>query len=464
MNKLWVRLGISFSLIIILTTGVTLALVTSQRGISSIRSVVITSLREPGGLVDRLVAYYRTNRSWEGVEQFLLQGNPDTARPSLLQLTFADEDGTVLYTGSSTGFQRTLADSEQVTSLQVVVDGQVRGYLLLDVVAAPINSVLQSRLFQDFIESVVLVLIVGSAFGIVSGVIVSRWLTAPLNQVAHAARSIRDGKVAHPLPRRGSAELRTVATAFNEMSAAMQRSEALRRSLVADVAHELRTPLSVLQSNLYAILDDVRPLDRAQIARLYDETRVLSRLVNDLHEIALAEAGQLSLNRAPTDLHSIVADITATFEVIAEEKALTIENRAAPDLPPLLLDSERMRQVLYNLVHNAVRHTPSGGTITITAATEGDQVCLSVADSGQGIAPEHLPHVFDRFYRADTARNRSTGGTGLGLAIARGIVEAHGGHLHAESPAANGQGTRFVVRLPYTAAPLATPRRESPRG
>jgi two-component system OmpR family sensor kinase/two-component system sensor histidine kinase BaeS len=213
----------------------------------------------------------------------------------------------------------------------------------------------------------------------------------------------------------------------------------------------LRTPLSVLQGNLRAILDDVYVLDKSEIARLYDQTRLLSRLVKDLRELALAEAGQLQLNLQSTDLIKLVEDTAATFEPIAEAEGVTLSVQMPGDLPPVQADAVRIGQVLHNLLDNALRHTPAGGSIALGAGRESDQTSqawLEVRDTGEGIAPEDLPHVFDRFYRADPTRSRATGGAGLGLAIVRAIVEAHGGQVSAASDGVPGHGSTITMTLP----------------
>jgi two-component system OmpR family sensor kinase/two-component system sensor histidine kinase BaeS len=238
------------------------------------------------------------------------------------------------------------------------------------------------------------------------------------------------------------------------MTGQLEQAEIVRRNLVADAAHELRTPLSVLQGNLRAILDDVYTLDKSEIARLYDQTRLLGRLVDDLRELAQAETGQLQLNLAPIDLAKLVQDTAATFGPVAEAAEITLSVESPDRLASVQADAARMGQVLHNLLDNALRHTPAGGTITLRAGceehpqNEGAYCWLAVQDTGDGISAEDLPHVFDRFYKADRARSRATGGAGLGLAIVRAIVEAHGGQISVASDGVPGQGSTFTVRLP----------------
>jgi signal transduction histidine kinase len=275
----------------------------------------------------------------------------------------------------------------------------------------------------------------------------SRNLTEPLARLAAAARDIGARNFSRRVTATGSDEIVAVAHAFNEMATELENSETLRRNLVADVAHELRTPLSVLQGNLRAILDDLYPLDKAEIARLYTQTRLLNRLVNDLHELAQADAGQLSLNRQSIDLNQLVEETVAAHLPVAEDAMVTLQLHLAPQLPAITGDPTRLSQVVHNLLANALRHTPSGGQITVQTQAESENVVLTVQDTGEGIAPAHLAHLFDRFYRTDQARSRDKGGVGLGLAIVRALVVAHGGQVQAQSPGID-QGSTFVVTLP----------------
>jgi signal transduction histidine kinase len=283
--------------------------------------------------------------------------------------------------------------------------------------------------------------------GITVGILSTRGLTAPLTKLVDAAKAIGEKDLSQRVEVRGSDEIKTVALAFNEMADQLEQAKTLRGNLLNDVAHELRTPLSVIQGNLRAILDDVYELDKAEIARLYDQTRHLSRLVDDLRELAQAEARELSLNISDVDIASLVGDIVAIFRPIADQKDISLRVDISNQHAQVRADQARLTQVLHNLLHNAIQHTPKGGTITVRAEQHPQRFYLRVSDTGEGILPDHLPHVFDRFYRTDQARARQTGGTGLGLAITRAIVEAHGGEITASSEGV-GKGSQFVIQLP----------------
>ena len=238
-----------------------------------------------------------------------------------------------------------------------------------------------------------------------------------------------------------------MAIAFNEMAAQLEQAETLRRNLLADVAHELRHPVHVLQGSLQAILDDVYPLNKEEIARLSDQTHHLAVLVNDLHILAQAEAHKLPLLKQITDIGVLVKETVAAFEPLVAAKSITLRVELLGTMPELAVDRARLRQAIHNLLDNALRHSPEGGAITVSVEQAQDTVKVRVHDTGEGIAPDQLPHVFDRFYRTDQARSRDKGGAGLGLAIVKANVEAHDGSVTVTSPGA-GQGSTFTISLP----------------
>jgi two-component system OmpR family sensor kinase/two-component system sensor histidine kinase BaeS len=283
--------------------------------------------------------------------------------------------------------------------------------------------------------------------GIIAGFVASRKVIAPITKLAQAAQMIGERKFDQRVMVKGPQEILDLAQAFNQMASDLELAAEKRRILMADVSHELRTPLTVLEGNLRAALDHVYELNDEELANLYSQTHHLIRLVNDLHEISQAETKQLPLNITSADVMELIQQTSDMFTPMVEEKKITLTCDLPAELPPVMVDIARLRQVLHNLLANAVRHTPSAGTITIKARRNSDTVQIAVIDSGEGIAPEHMAHVFDRFYRTDQSRSRETGGTGLGLAIARAIIEAHEGMVTATSEGLD-CGSTFTITLP----------------
>jgi two-component system OmpR family sensor kinase/two-component system sensor histidine kinase BaeS len=271
-----------------------------------------------------------------------------------------------------------------------------------------------------------------------------RRFVVPLGDLIDAAESVEAGDYSARVQPRGPRELRSLAKAFNSMSAGLQRSEAERRRLLADVTHELRTPLTIMQGNLEALLDGLYPADAQHLEPILDETRVLSRLVDDLRTLSLAEAGALALHREPTDVAQLVADTVASFRTQADGAGVALVPTIDGSVPQAEVDPVRMREVLSNLLSNALRYTPRGGSVRVDATASEGRLRVTVRDSGPGIAADALPHVFDRFYKSEESR-----GAGLGLAIARSLVVAHGGEIEALSEP--GQGTEMRLWLPTSA-------------
>lgn len=300
----------------------------------------------------------------------------------------------------------------------------------------------QGEIQRRLLEFMALSLVVGT----MGGVVIAQVVSNPVNHIARAAQRLGKGELDVRVPVQGSREMVELAETFNTMAANLKHATDLRNNLMADVSHELRTPLTVLEGNLRAVLDHVMPLDEAEIANLYGQTRHLTRLVNDLRELSLAESGQMPLEMVACDLNAIVTETLQALEPLAAEKEILLENEV-PLLPEIDGDPIRVRQVLFNLLSNALRHTPPSGKITLGGHSENDTVHLSVTDTGEGLEPEQLTSVFDRFYRVDKSRSRETGGSGLGLAIVKAIVEAHGGQVEVSSEG-KGQGSIFTVHLP----------------
>lgn len=271
-----------------------------------------------------------------------------------------------------------------------------------------------------------------------------RRLSTPFGDLLDAAGRVAEGDYSVRVAERGGLrEMRSLAHAFNTMAARLQSHDQQRRGLLADVTHELRTPLTVIQGNLEAMLDGVYPADEAQLKLLMDETNILSRLVEDLRTLALAESGALLLKKEATDLAMLIRETISAFQAQALALGVSLDFQG-PESLTLSIDSERIRQVLSNLLANALRYTPRGGWVSVRseiARADGENVCIvTVSDSGAGVAPDDLPHIFERFHKSS-----DSGGMGLGLSIAKSLVEAHGGKIEAHSQPSQGTTIRFFL-------------------
>jgi two-component system sensor histidine kinase BaeS len=291
--------------------------------------------------------------------------------------------------------------------------------------------------------------------------VVSARVVRPVRTLVEAAQHIARGAHSARVPVRGTDELAQLAGAFNEMAGSLQHAEEIRRQLLADVAHELRNPLATVESYVEALADGVLPATDENWSAIQAETLRLSRLVDDLQQVSRAEAHQLDMHPTPTPPSELVnAAVRAAGPAYAAQ-GVTVDTSTESSLPPVVVDRERIAEALANLLSNALRHTPGSGRVEVRAIRGyGDFVELAVADSGEGIAAEHLGRVFERFYRVDPARSRASGGTGIGLAIARAIVEAHGGTIVATSEG-TGRGATFTMRLPTRLQAAADARQRS---
>jgi two-component system sensor histidine kinase BaeS len=286
------------------------------------------------------------------------------------------------------------------------------------------------------------------AIALILTFLLSRRILAPVKALTSATREFGKGNFSHRVDFKDEGEMGELARSFNAMADDLERNERLRRNMVADIAHELRTPLSNLRGYLEAASDGLVKLDEATVHSLTEEASSLSRLVNDLQELSLADAGELKLVFQPEDISRLITETVTVLQAKASAKNIEISTDLPAELPEVNIDSHRIKQVLYNLMDNAVAHTGPEGRITVTARQEEDFLNISVADTGEGIPAEDLPMIFERFYRVDKSRTRATGGTGLGLTIAKRLVEAHGGRIDVRSRP--GKGTTFTFSLPVS--------------
>jgi two-component system OmpR family sensor kinase/two-component system sensor histidine kinase BaeS len=273
-----------------------------------------------------------------------------------------------------------------------------------------------------------------------------RGFARPVGDVMEAADRVAEGDYATRVPERGPREIRRLGRSFNQMTERLQTNEERRRNLLADVTHELRTPLAVMQANLEGLMDGVYPADPAHLALILDETKMMSRLLDDLQTLSTAEAGALRLHRELVEPGTLVDEAVAGFRTAAADAGVSVEGRVADGLPPISVDRLRIVEVFTNLLSNALRHTPRGGSVVVDAASDADDsVTFTVSDTGRGIPADELDHVFDRFAKAHDSR-----GAGLGLAIAKSLILAHRGEIAVTSP--RGQGTTVRFSLPTTEA------------
>jgi two-component system sensor histidine kinase BaeS len=392
-----------------------------------------------------LAGYYAAHGSWDGVASLLRHGQgygrgAGTGPP----LRLADAAGRLVadQTGGEVG--QTASAGELEAGLPILVDGERVGTLLM-----PGGEWLTIEQ-ESFLEQMRVTLIVSGGVALVVvlvlGALLVRSITRPLQQLTDASRTIAAGNLDTRVSVRSRDEVGQLAAAFNQMAANLARAEKARRNQTADVAHELRTPLTVIQGALEAMLDGVYPTDRENLQAALAQTCTLSRLVEDLRLLTLADDGQLYLHTAPLDLGPFLREMVETYRIQTRERGVDLALETPPSLPLVEADRDRLAQVMGNLLSNALRYVPEEGHVTVCAEAQGREVIVTVADDGPGIPPENLLHLFERFWRGDRARRRATGGSGLGLTIAHSLVEAHGGRLWAES--VEGEGSTFAFALP----------------
>ena len=486
---LFVKLMVAFFVVLLVMALLTTWL--ARRATQAEFMLYTTALgeRQAELLVPVLADYYRSNGSWEGVDQVLAGSvtgpadggmmGPGMMRPGSammrsdamwemmgLRALVVDEGGRVVADSSGDPAGRVegrrLAPGELAQGAPITVGDNRVGTALVTILEQPTG---QSERFLQQVNQAILLAVLGA--GTVAMLLVGllTWrLTRPLHTLTEAVEAITAGDLDQQVNVPPGDEIGDLALAFNQMAARLGRAEALRRQLTADIAHELRTPLAVIQGNVEALQDGVFPLTREALAPIHTKTTLLIRLVEDLRQLALAETDTLTLERTVLDVAPLVQEVVAEFQANARARQITLSAEAPPALPSVAADRQRLVQVLANLLGNALRHTPAGGIVTVRvgmaspmagvpAVVEEDMLVLVVHDSGPGIPPADLPNVFERFYRADKGRGRGAdgSGSGLGLAIARSLIRAHGGSIGAAN--APDGGAIFWLTLPLADNP-----------
>lgn len=399
---------------------------------------------------NQMASYYQFHGSWNGINQYYPMAGPEGPNHPPDQGMFTpfvlvDQQGNVLIPGRSYHLGQVVPASTRAKGLAIVVNGQTVGTVLADGSPPPLSSTdtqilasMQAALFFGALAAFLIALTLG--------IFLARSLTRPTRELTSALHAMAGGALQQVVPVRSRDELGELSAAFNQMSADLARANQQRRQMTADIAHDLRTPVTVISGYLEALRNGVLPPTPERFATLYDEAKHLQGLIEDLRTLSLADAGELVLHPQTIAPHALLQRIAAVYAHQAEQQGVALRVQASERLPLLSIDVERMVQVLSNLVGNALRYTPADGSIVLSAAHDAQGAALQVRDTGQGIMPDALPRIFDRFFRADVARAQSQGESGLGLAIARALVEAHGGTISATS--AIGEGATFTIHMP----------------
>jgi two-component system OmpR family sensor kinase/two-component system sensor histidine kinase BaeS len=449
MDRLWMRLTLAFVAVIV----VTLLIVAwfASQGVGTDFQQYLTRRDEltQGGLLDDLTAFYQQNGNWNGVSSILANQDPGggqargmmRGRPSLI---VADADGKIVYDNRNERLGTALTNSERGLALPIVNSSQTIGFFL--VLSGQGGMMPADQNFLNRLQGTLgAAALLAGGIGIAFGIFLSHTIAKPLSMLAAAATRFAAQEWSQRVPVRGTTEVRQVASAFNQMADSLEEADQLRRNLMADVAHELRTPLTVMQGTLHAMIDDVYPIDKAELTTVYDETRLLNRLVEDVRILSLADAGQLTLALQQINLNILVQNAINTFAIAADAKGVQVIASIPDKIITVNADSDRLSQVLHNLLANALRHTEEGCIcITVAVQTEFSKVRVAISDTGDGILSEELPHVFDRFYRGRTGTIEK--GSGLGLPIARTWITAMKGEMGVNSVA--GKGSEFWFTLP----------------
>ena len=447
------RLFLSFILVIVVVIG-TVGVFVARTASNEIGNYDARARQARSERIEALMSeFYANEHGWQGVDATVVQ----ISRLYGQRVVLTDRQGNVLAdsAGLFTGWSGQFEPTGRVIQL-ISADGTVLGTVLIDPLPRPGMGppapppVASNEQASDLAGSINWYLVWGglAALGVASALtfFLSKRLLAPAETLAGAARALGGGDLSYRVNVRSKDEFGELAKTFNAMATDLEQTEELRRNVVADVAHELRTPLSNIRGYLEAMRDGMLEPDTTTIGSIYEEALLLERLVTDLQELALADAGQLTLLHRSTDMRDIINQALVALQIEARSKNLSLAAEL-PEEPAIVdVDPERVGQVLRNLLSNAISYTPEEGRVSVQLVEEGGTLRVNVVDTGPGIPAADLPYVFERFYRVDKSRARSTGGAGLGLTIAKRLVEAHGGTMEVTSEL--GEGSCFSFTLP----------------
>jgi signal transduction histidine kinase len=408
--------------------------------------------------------YYQMNGNWNGVldyvnlrNTFPQHGGPGPGpnqsqvvptggqnQAAAIAFLLADSSGKVLVSAGQYQVGQTVPSAKLSQGTAVDVSGKQVGTVLVIGNPPPLGG-LELQYLNRTNQALLYAALGAALVALGLGTILARTLTHPLRELTSAIHAMAKGNFKQHVPVKSRDELGELAAAFNQMSSDLDRLNLSRRQMTADIAHDLRSPLTVIGGYVESMRDGVLKPTPERLDTIHAEVQHLQRLVEDLRTLSQADAGELRLNRSPVAPLALLEQMAKSYNHLAAQNKVALEVQAHADLPEILLDPDRMAQVFGNLISNSLRYTPEGGQILLTAGQEKDGLAFSVQDTGQGISAEALPHIFDRFYRADPARAQGSE-SGLGLAIARSIVEAHGGSISAGSEV--GQGTKIRMVFP----------------
>jgi signal transduction histidine kinase len=453
LNRLWVKLVAVIVAVVLIGVGIVAVLSNRATTTGFSRYVSEDRVSQYEQLAESLAGYYARQRTWEGAELLLPVARGQGAGATSYRVQ--DAAGAVVASSAFGRGRQGAAGEPDVTLSLTVGDAQVGTLTVYEAggFGGEAGSAQANAHAEEFLSSVNQALVLGGLAAIVLalllGVFLAQRLTRPLRQLTAATRSMARGELRQEVTVTSGDEIGELAASFNQMAQSLSAMERQRQQLLADIAHELRTPLSVMRGHVEAMLDGVFEATPENLTLVHEESVLLGRLVDELRTLSLVEAGQLPLEFTPVDMRALLRQAQAAFEPLAEAEGVALMLHLPAAAPEVRADASRLQQVLGNLIANALRHAPQGPgkppQVDVTMEVVGEAVRVSVQDNGPGLAPEALVHVFDRFWRADPSRSRAAGGSGLGLAIARGIVEAHGGRIWVESEPGAGASFRFEV-------------------
>jgi signal transduction histidine kinase len=457
LNSLWLRLSLAFLLVAWLAVAA-VALIVRNTTENTFRQYVRDreSQTLQGVSAAELESFYAENGSWEGVERLLPgpkgqgqgqggQGQQGRGRGANVVIT--DQHNTVVASTNSSLIGTQIDPNAYPKTIALMVDGDQVGLLIQETPSTQVLGEAETDFLSNMTDNLIIAAAGVALLAVVVGAVLSWQVTRPLRHLTLAVEDLKEGHLGRQVNVSGSAEINDLSAAFNTMSHDLAAGETLRKHMAAAIAHELRTPVSVLRGHLEAMLDGVFPLDTQRLAVAYDQTLHLAHLVEDLRLMTRAEAGQLPLKKASASPGKLVTIAVEQFKPLAADSVIELAARVEDDLPTVVVDVDRVQQILSNLLANALRHTPENGRITVKALRCEGSVQIEVCNTGSSLSPDQRDHVFDPFWRAEDARARDSGGTGLGLAIVRQLVMLHEGRIWVESES---DQTAFLFTLPVT--------------